>query len=64
MRSKILEQSKALSAQIQKTKDELEAALESEAETLRTDKTDRLQLANLFTELSLRLKDELELPEK
>ena len=28
------------------------------------DKTDRLQLANLFTELSLRLKDELELPEK
>jgi hypothetical protein len=64
LRTKILEQSKALGAQIQKAKDELEASLESEAETLRTDKTDRLQLANLFTELSLRLKDELELPEK
>jgi len=64
LRTKILEQSKALGAQIQKTKDELESALESEAETLRTDKTDRLQLANLFTEMSLRLKDELELPEK
>jgi len=64
LRTKILEQSKALGAQIQKTKDDLEAALDQEAETLRTDKTDRLQLANLFTELSLRLKDELELPEK
>jgi DNA mismatch repair ATPase MutS len=64
LRTKILEQSKTLGAQIQKTKDDLEAALDREAETLRTDKTDRLQLANLFTEISLRLKDELELPEK
>jgi|SRR5215469_4787810 len=64
LRTKILEQSKTLSAQIQKTKDDLESSLEQEAETLRTDKTDRLQLANLFTEISLRLKDELELPEK
>lgn len=64
LRTKILEQSKALGAQIQKTKDDLEASLEQEAETLRTDKTDRLQLADLFTEMSLRLKDEMELPEK
>jgi hypothetical protein len=64
LRSRILDQSKALSNQIQKTKDDLEAALESEAEALRTDKTDRLQLADLFTELSMRLKDELELPDK
>jgi len=64
LRSKILEQSKALGNQIQKSKDELEAALEHEAETLRTDKTDRAMLADLFTELSMRLKDELELPEK
>jgi hypothetical protein len=64
LRSRILDQSKALSNQIQKTKDDLETALDHEAETLRTDKTDRAQLADLFTELSMRLKDELELPEK
>jgi DNA repair exonuclease SbcCD ATPase subunit len=64
LRSKILEQSKALGSQIQKAKDELEAALEHEAEALRTDKTDRAMLADLFTEMSMRLKDELELPEK
>ena len=64
LRSRILEQSKTLSNQIQKSKEEMESALEHEAETLRTDKTDRAMLADLFTELSLRLKDELELPEK
>jgi pantothenate synthetase len=64
LRSKILEQSKSLGTQIQKSKDELETALEHEAETLRADKTDRAMLADLFTELSMRLKDELELPEK
>src|SRR6516164_5703216 len=64
LRTKILEQSKALGGQIQKSKDELEASLEREAETLRNDKTDRAMLADLFTELALRLKDELELPEK
>ena len=64
LRTRILDQSKSLSNQIQKMKDELEAALETEAETLRNDKTDRAQLADLFAELSLRLKDELELPGK
>jgi len=64
LRSRILEQSKSLGNQIQKTKEELETALDHEAETLRTEKTDRAMLADLFTELSMRLKDELELPEK
>jgi len=64
LRTKILEQSKALGSQIQKSKDELETSLERETETLRNDKTDRAMLADLFTELALRLKDELELPEK
>jgi hypothetical protein len=64
LRSRILEQSKILGNQIQKSKEELEASLESEAETLRNDKTDRAILADLFNELALRLKDELELPEK
>ena len=64
LRSRILDQSKALGNQIQKSKEELETALESEAETLRTEKTDRAMLADLFNEFALRLKDELELPEK
>ena len=64
LRSKILEQSKSLAGQIQKSRDELQAALEHEVETLRNDKTDRAMLADLFTELSLRVKNELELPEK
>lgn len=64
LRGKILDQSKALGNQIQKSREEMEAALDSEAERLRNDKTDRAMLADLFTELSLRLKDELELPEK
>lgn len=64
LRLRILEQSKLLSGQIQKSKEELQAALDSEAETLRNEKTDRAALADLFTEVALRLKDELELPEK
>ena len=64
LRSRILDQSKSLSNQIQKSKEDLESALDHEAETLRNDKTDRAMLADLFSELSLRLKDELELPTK
>jgi len=64
LRGRILDQSKSLGNQIQKSKEELEAALDREAETLRTDKTDRAMLADLFNELALRLKDELELPGK
>lgn len=64
LRSRILEQSKTLGNQIQKTKEDLETALESEAGTLRADKTDRAMLADLFNEFALRLKGELELPEK
>jgi DNA repair exonuclease SbcCD ATPase subunit len=64
LRARILEQSKALANQIQKSKEELEKALETETETLRNEKTDRAALADLFAEVSLRLKGELELPEK
>lgn len=64
LRARLLEQSKALTGAIQKSHTEMEAALESEAATLRLEKTDRAMLADLFTELSLRLKDELTLPEK
>jgi hypothetical protein len=64
LRSRILEQSKTLSNTIEKAQSEMESALEREAESLRSDKTDRAMLADLFTELSLRLKGELTLPEK
>lgn len=64
LRSRILDQSKSFTNQIQKSREEWEAALDHEANTLRNEKTDRAQLADLFTELALRLKDELELPEK
>jgi DNA repair exonuclease SbcCD ATPase subunit len=64
LRARILEQSKALTGAIQKSRTEVESALEHEAETLRAEKTDRAMLADLFSELSLRLKDELTLPGK
>jgi methyl-accepting chemotaxis protein len=64
LRTRILDQSKTLLNEIQKAHSEMEASLEREAETLRNDKTDRATLADLLTEMALRLKDELELPGK
>ena len=64
LRARILEQSKSLGGEIHRTKQEMESALEKESAVLRNEKTDRAMLADLFAELSLRLKDELHLPEK
>jgi hypothetical protein len=64
LRTRILDQSKTLSGEIRKAHTEMESALEREAETLRNEKTDRAALADLLTEMALRLKDELELPGK
>jgi DNA repair exonuclease SbcCD ATPase subunit len=64
LRTRILDQSKTLSSEIRKAHTEMETALEREAETLRNEKTDRAALADLLTEMALRLKDELELPGK
>ena len=64
LRSRILDQSKTLLSEIRKTHGEMESALEHEAEILRNEKTDRATLADLLTEMALRLKDELELPGK
>jgi chromosome segregation ATPase len=61
---RILDQSKALGNEIRKAQTEMEAALEREAEALRHEKTDRETLGDMFSELGLRLKGELELPEK
>jgi uncharacterized phage infection (PIP) family protein YhgE len=64
LRTRILDQSKTLSNEIHKAHSEMESALEREAESLRNEKTDRATLADLLTEMALRLKDELELPGK
>jgi hypothetical protein len=63
LRARILEQSKALMAEVEGKHREMSASLDREVQTLTADKTDRKALADLFTELALRLKDEFELPE-
>jgi CHASE3 domain sensor protein len=64
LRARILEQSKTLGAEIRKSQSDLESALEREATILRHEKTDRETLGDLFSELGLRLRGELQLPEK
>ena len=64
LRSRILEQSKALMTEIEGRHRDLTAALDRDVKTLQDDKTDRRALADLFTEVALRLKEEFELPEE
>ena len=64
LRGRMLEQSKALTAEIAAKHRDISASLDREVQVLRTDKTDREALADLFTELAMRLKNELTLPEK
>ena len=64
LRARILEQSKSLSQEIQKLHRDMAVALENEVEILRNEKTDKAALGDLFNEIGLRLKGELELPEK
>jgi gas vesicle protein len=64
LRAKILEQFKALSSEIKESHKALSSALNQEAHALRSDLTDRVALADLFSEVSLRLKKEFDLPEK
>ncbi len=62
LRAQLLEQSKQLSSEIEAKHRAVSGALEREAQALRNDKADREALADLFTELALRLKKELKLP--
>jgi len=64
LRAKVLEHSKAVMNEIEKLRREASAALDREVGVLRNEKTDRAALADLFEEFSLRLKNDLELPEK
>lgn len=63
LRARILDQTKSLTQEIQKMHREMQSALERETEILRKEKTDRAMLGDLFNEIGLRLKDELQLPE-
>lgn len=62
LREQMLAQSRNLADEIQQKHDQLSAALTREARELRHDKTDRAALANLFTELAMRLNHEFKLP--
>ena len=62
LRDQILDQSKSLSSDMRQKYEELSAALDREARELRNDKTDRSALADMFTELGLRLNNEFKLP--
>ena len=64
IRSKILDQSKALTAEIASKHRELVSLLDREVQALRVDKTDREALADLFAEFGMRLKNEFNLPDK
>ncbi len=62
LREQLLSQSKELVDEIRRKHDEISASLSREAGDLRHDKADRVALANLFTELAMRLNNEFKLP--
>lgn len=64
LRARILEQSKSLSREIEEIHKEMSATLDTEVQNLRSEKTDRAALADLFNECALRLNNEFTLPEK
>jgi len=63
LRAALLEQFKSLTAEIQSKHRDLSALLERELQVLRVEKTDRAALADMLTEIAVRLKEELTLPE-
>jgi hypothetical protein len=62
LRGQLLEQSKQLAAEMEAKHRAVSSELDREAQALRTDKADREALADLFTEMAMRLKNELKLP--
>ena len=62
LQEQILQQSKELMTEIRAKHEEISASLEQSVNRLVEDKTDRLALANLFLEMSMRLKDEFDIP--
>lgn len=63
LRQQLLAQSKTLSDDIQLRHNELLASLDREASEIRDDKADRTALAELFTEMAMRLTNDFKMPE-
>jgi uncharacterized protein YaaN involved in tellurite resistance len=62
LRQQILDQAKSSAEEIRQKHERLSAVLDHQVQELRHEKTDRSALAELFTELSLRLRNEFKLP--
>ena len=62
LRQRLLEQSKALSAEVKERHEQLQTALDGEAGQIRGAMTGRESLAEMFTEVALRLKGEFRVP--
>jgi hypothetical protein len=62
IRNDLLQQSKELSDAIRRNVEELEALLDRRVQELQHAKTDRAGLANLFSEVALRLTDQFKMP--
>lgn len=64
LRTRILEQSKSFSNEIDRMNRDFSTLVDREVQVLRSEKTDRATLADLFNEFALRLNNDLTLPEK
>lgn len=62
LRQKILEQSKSLTDEMKKRQDDILAKLDRESSELRDDKADRTAMAEIFTEMAMRLNGDFKLP--
>ena len=62
LREQLLEQSKALNAEIREKHEQMKAGLEQEAQQIRGAMTGREALAEMLSEVSLRLKGEFKVP--
>ncbi|MDQ6655292.1 MAG: hypothetical protein M3Y80_05710 [Verrucomicrobiota bacterium] len=62
LREKLLEQSKKLGEEIRDKHEQMKSGLEQEAQQIRGAMTGRAALADMLSELSLRLKDEFKVP--
>jgi uncharacterized protein YaaN involved in tellurite resistance len=62
LRQQILDQAKSSAEEIQRKYETVSAILDRQVQELRHEKTDHSALAELFTELSLRLRNEFKLP--
>ena len=62
LREQLLEQSKTLSAEIQDKHDQMKAGLNHETEQIRNAMTGRESLAEMLSEVALRLKNEFRVP--